>query len=567
MKKILLLLTLVILGHQFSNLFAQAPQKVSYQAVMRDINNALVTNQQIGMKISILQSSSTGTVVYSETHAPTTNDNGLVSIKIGDGSGITGSFSGINWATGIYYLLTEVDPTGGTNYTISNTTQLLSVPYALFADSSANPGPMGPTGPQGPIGPQGVQGDTGAVGPIGPIGPAGPQGPIGPTGPTGPQGPSGALNAWALLGNTGTVDSVNFIGTIDSTDFTVRTDSTQRIRVKNYGTVEIGKIGTPIHNHVALDVYNQSATGTAGRFYVDRTAGGGQLFTGTPGVVAISARTNGQTFGTGGPHALFTVGRANAMSPGFHIDHTIFTVTGHDSYGKVGINTSDPQTSLHIKEAFGERPQIRLDATSGVGKAWGIVAADDLGQATLVFGCVNTRVMYMREDGMMVISNTAVSDAAMSSCLPTTRLWVNGNAGKPGGGSWCGASDRRLKENINDFPDGLSVIQKINPVTYHYRASSGYPTDVEHVGVIAQDMKTIAPYMVTGDTIDGKYLNFDGSALPFILVNAVKEQQSIIDQQQELLKTQQEKLDRLQMESNAMIRRLEVLEALNRPTE
>ncbi len=116
--------------------FAQSPEKMSYQAVIRDANNALVTNQQIGMQISILQSSASGAAVYTETHDATTNANGLISIEIGGGTVIAGDFASIEWGNGVYFLETKTDPTGGTNYTITGVSQLLSVPYALHAKTA-----------------------------------------------------------------------------------------------------------------------------------------------------------------------------------------------------------------------------------------------------------------------------------------------------------------------------------------------------------------------------------------------------------------------------------------------
>lgn len=120
--------------------YAQSPQKMSYQMVIRNNSNNIVANQSVQVKISILQGTATGTTVYTETHQQTTNVNGLASFIIGDGTIITGSISNINWANGPYFIKTEADPTGGTNYTISGTTQLLSVPYALYAENTANKG-------------------------------------------------------------------------------------------------------------------------------------------------------------------------------------------------------------------------------------------------------------------------------------------------------------------------------------------------------------------------------------------------------------------------------------------
>jgi uncharacterized protein (TIGR02145 family) len=116
--------------------WAQSPQKMSYQAVIRNSSDQLVTNHAVGMRISILQGSATGTSVYVETQTPTTNASGLATIEIGGGTFVTGSFSSIDWATGPYFIKTETDPTGGTSYTITGTSQLLSVPYAFYAKTA-----------------------------------------------------------------------------------------------------------------------------------------------------------------------------------------------------------------------------------------------------------------------------------------------------------------------------------------------------------------------------------------------------------------------------------------------
>lgn len=138
MKRII---TLIVILLMTTNIFAQAPQKMSYQAVIRDASNDLIANQAIGMQISILQGASNGTAVYVETQTATTNINGLVTVEIGDGSVVSGDFANIDWSTGSYFIQTETDPTGGTSYTINGTSELLSVPYALYAENA--PGGLG----------------------------------------------------------------------------------------------------------------------------------------------------------------------------------------------------------------------------------------------------------------------------------------------------------------------------------------------------------------------------------------------------------------------------------------
>ena len=135
MKKLLSLVVLIFMGLLVS---AQAPQKFSYQAVVRDAGNNLIASHSVGVRISILQGSATGAAVYVETYAVTTNANGLMTLAIGDGTVVGGDFTTIDWSAGPFFLKTETDPNGGTNYTIEGTQQLLSVPYALYAANSAN---------------------------------------------------------------------------------------------------------------------------------------------------------------------------------------------------------------------------------------------------------------------------------------------------------------------------------------------------------------------------------------------------------------------------------------------
>ena len=133
-----ILLTIIAATAYLTNVKAQSPNLFSYQAVIRDGGGALVINSNIGIELKIRQGSSGGTVVYSETQKISSNANGLVSAQIGNGTVVSGSFSSIDWSKGPYFLEANSDPTGGTNYTIKGTTQLLSVPYALYATKSGN---------------------------------------------------------------------------------------------------------------------------------------------------------------------------------------------------------------------------------------------------------------------------------------------------------------------------------------------------------------------------------------------------------------------------------------------
>jgi len=208
MKK--LILSFVAIATISLSSFGQAPEGFKYQAVVRDAGNTILNNQAVGMRMTIQQGSIGGTTVYQETFAPTTNGYGLVNLEIGSGTVVSGDFTTIDWANGPYFIETAVDITGGTSYAVMGTSQLMSVPYALYAKTSGNGagpvGPQGPAGNDGATGPQGPAGNDGATGPQGPAGndgATGPQGPAGNDGATGPQGPAGNDGATGPQGPAG----------------------------------------------------------------------------------------------------------------------------------------------------------------------------------------------------------------------------------------------------------------------------------------------------------------------------------------------------------------------------
>lgn len=135
MKKVILLPLLLLLGVYA---FAQAPLKFSYQAIARNTAGDPLENQAIGVRISILNNTSTGTLLYRETHTTTTNQFGLFTLEIGGGTVVNGAMNAIDWGLGDKFLRVDFDPNGGTSYTNMGATQLLSVPYALYAGNSAS---------------------------------------------------------------------------------------------------------------------------------------------------------------------------------------------------------------------------------------------------------------------------------------------------------------------------------------------------------------------------------------------------------------------------------------------
>jgi len=153
----------------FATLFIQAqntvPQGINYQAIARNSAGSVYPNQAVNVRLTILEGGTSGIPVFSENHSTTTNAFGLFNLKIGSGSPINGTFTSINWSTANHFLKVEIDINGGNIFTDIGTLELLSVPYALYAETAGNtggiPGPAGPVGPQGSVGPQGPTGPPG----------------------------------------------------------------------------------------------------------------------------------------------------------------------------------------------------------------------------------------------------------------------------------------------------------------------------------------------------------------------------------------------------------------------
>jgi len=388
MKKITTTLLAVLVA---ASVFAQAPEKMSYQAVVRDGANALVATQAVGMQISILQGSPTGTAVYVETQTPSTNANGLVSLEIGTGTLVSGDFTTIDWANGTYFIKTETDPTGGTAYTITGTSQLMSVPYALYAKTSGSstPGPQGPagndgtdgaagaTGAQGPAGNDGADGATGATGAQGPAGndgadgaagatgaqgPAGNDGADGATGATGAQGPAGNDGADGATGATGAQgpagnDGADGVGGV--------TTAGTNVTITGAGTV-----GSPY-------VVSASATGTPAEYIYLRPDGvsGGYVTFGTAvevNGIAYNATTNeftlkaGKTYMFDGAIYMHTTTSSNTYSYVFY-NKTNNASIGSEAYQRTadysgtiinqpsmaGIVTPATDIQVGIKDIYG----------------------------------------------------------------------------------------------------------------------------------------------------------------------------------------------------------------------
>lgn len=231
MKKIMLVFSFLLC--LLANISAQSPQQFKYQAVARDASGQPYASTPLRLRFFIAQSNANGPAVYAEEHTVTTTSLGVFDLNIGGGTPIGGgSLANVDWSAGPYFLRVELNPNAnGGAFIPMGASQLLSVPYALYAESSGSDRdeqtlsvngtqlsisggntvslPAGPQGPTGPAGPQGATGPMGPQGPTGPTGAAGPQGlpgiagPQGATGPIGPQGPAGPMGATGPQGPAG----------------------------------------------------------------------------------------------------------------------------------------------------------------------------------------------------------------------------------------------------------------------------------------------------------------------------------------------------------------------------
>ena len=182
----LLLVSIAVFGQS-------TPQAFSYQAVAKDANGSVITNQQVYVKVNVISDSSDGPTVYSEYHSTTTNNVGLFMLAVGEGTALVNTFSDIEWATAPHFVEIVADFEGSGAFKSLGVSQLLSVPYALQTGVGAPglpgfPGSKGPKGAAGPTGPSCGGSCSGSTGAKGAKGAKGLQGDKGPQGPTPPDG-------------------------------------------------------------------------------------------------------------------------------------------------------------------------------------------------------------------------------------------------------------------------------------------------------------------------------------------------------------------------------------------
>ncbi len=357
-KTIITLLSFVLLI--VIQIQAQVPQAFNYQAVARNASGNLLTNQPVGVRLSILQGSSTGAAIYVETQTPTTNQFGLFTLSIGTGTAVTGTFNTIPWSGGLFWLKVELDPTGGSSYSDMGSSQLLTVPFAMYAANSGTSGNTGPTGATGLAGADGATGPTGAAGITGPTGLNGSNGATGATGPTGLTGAAGSTGITGATGPSGIAGSTGptgSTGTAGSNGVTGPTGPTGTGMGPTGPTGPTGATGTAGSNGITGPT---GLTGSAGATGATGTAGTAGA-TGPTGLTGAAGAT-GPTGLNGTAGVTGATGATGATGPGsvngtinYVSKFTAATTLGNseifDNGSHVGIGTATPLARLHVADS------------------------------------------------------------------------------------------------------------------------------------------------------------------------------------------------------------------------
>lgn len=532
MKKIILTVGLLLAG---VTLYAQAPQKMTYQSVIRNSSDALISNSSVGIQISILQGSVSGTAVYIERHTPTTNINGLATLEIGTGTVVAGSFGTIDWSSGPYFIKTETDPNGGTTYSISGTSQLLSVPYALYAENSGD----GFSGDYNDLTnvPTNVSSFTNDAGYVTTSNDA-------DADPTNEIQTLNQAGSTVTLSNGGGTITVNDNDSDPTNEYQTLSINGSDLTISNGNTITL-PAGSGGGN--TLDgAYDQGGPGLGRTITTD--AGAVQIInsgSNTTGLDVSSAVTN--STGVLSTHSGIGVAfRAESTNPSNSFSaiqaNTNSSVAvnsailGNNAGAGYGVTGQIPNTATGEAGVYGNN----LRTTGGYG-VLGIGYNGTVGQSNYPAGFG----IYGSNSGVTGLS-IGTYGIGFNGVYGQTTDVINGwsgyftqDIGVDGAGyavgGWITASDKRLKSDIVPIESPLEKLKMIHGRYYTIESKSKpYNSELlittrKQYGVIAQDVEKVFPEMVSekaifnnaGDDTLYKTVNYD-QLIP-VLIEAVKE--------------------------------------------
>jgi hypothetical protein len=559
-KTILTFLGTLMMLVFISKLNAQVPQAFNYQAVARSSSGNLLANQAIGLKLIIHQGSASGTTVYSETHSPTTNQFGLFTVSLGQGTVVTGTFASIAWSSGNYWLEAQMDPTGGTAYASMGASQLLSVPFAMYA---SNAGTSGATGATGPTGPSGANGTTGPIGPTGTAGTNGTNGATGATGATGPGTVNGTLNYVAKftsatgVGNSSMFDNGSSVG--------LGTTSPNSLLTMNGGASFVTEInmndntaGTTLYDGLR---FGMSAGGSTAWIWNNEV---GTLYFGTSNLERLTIAADGKVgIGTSTPDGhLSVVNSGSGLGyPTIHATNSnasgvgLYVQTTSTDAAEVIVNAN---TSAILAKYFdgGASDIIRFDNQSG--NHSGRIALFGSNAANSVGGYFNGNTAY--DLVMGYVDNTGVYNGLVNAYAPTPTTpafvpWTStvtcGNSSWKWNAVWSTngtiqTSDETKKENIKPISYGLTEVMNLNPVSFQWKDKQTRLGDGTNLGFLAQDLEKVLPDVVVHEKISQQEIDnaknekgidissTDAYGVKYseiipVLVKAIQEQQAEIE--------------------------------------
>ncbi|MEI6853919.1 MAG: tail fiber domain-containing protein [Bacteroidota bacterium] len=589
MKKLFIVVFVLTTGLQ-----AQVPQGINYQAVLRNASGSILQNQSATIKFTIHKSTSMGAIVYEETQGPVqTNNFGLVNLQIGQGTstGVGGSFSSIPWGANNCFL--QVQANIGTGYVDLGTTQFISVPYAIVADTVLHV-------------------------------------------------PSGS-NGWSLSGNSGTVDGVNSIGTIDSVALNFRVNGQKAGRIDPAGSTFFGyKAGLnnqsnggnsgfgfkTLYNNITgysgtAIGYNALYSNTTG--YANTAIGDGALYSNTSGYINTAIGRNALKYNTIGRNNIaignaalinnlvagqnIAIGGSALNQQSFNNGSTAYTsdniaigyqalfsnqpTSTSEGYQSVAVgnyslksnttgfrNTAIGHNSLYSNTTGAANTAIGLNmqsnTTGSENTAIGMWALD-----ANTTGSDNIGIGYQADvNSGNLTEATAIGFLSVTNANDKIVLGYSGNTNLTGGyGNWQNLSDGRFKQNINENVPGLSFITKLRPVTYNlnslkfdeflgikqrmdtckdvekkdrYFKRMNEISSMTQTGFIAQEVENAANEI--GYKFDGVHHpvnekdNYTVGYATFVvpLVKGMQEQQVMIDELKKQVADLQEQLNKIQ---------------------
>lgn len=556
MKKIFLTTVTCLIG--LAALFAQAPYKFNYQGVARGAGGQPLAGQNIGLRISILDGSPSGTVQYSETHTATTNAYGLYTLAVGEGTVVSGTMASVDWASGDKYMMVEMDPAGGSNYVTLGTNQLLSVPYALQAESVANDNDGQTLSLNGNT--LGISGGNSV------------------TLPSGGLGGSGNVDrvvkftGTSSVGNSQIFDNGSQIGfgTLTPTAKFDFAGGNGWDLINSDGDLKIGDNFNKIKMGIAL---GGGGAGWAGIVATNNLGFGTGI---TPATQATMNLSNGRVgIGTQNPaFKLHVNGSTNGSVTGYFTDNSTDIIdSGIVRVAYTGTTNGD-HIAIYANSLFGGTMTggIGVSASGGfqgvVGKAGNNGNMSSYGGVFLGYTNGTTYgaygyATYMTASGGIKygVYGTAVGGATNYG------VYCSGNGAYTG--TWTQVSDIKLKKNIQPMAPALSKILQLKVYSYEFKTDDPQYTAMNldkgtHHGYISQELEQVLPELVRNDVmvapanerdketkIEYKGVNYI-EMIP-ILTKGIQEQQEMIQNQQNA----NEALQQTIQEQNELIQRLQ----------